>query len=62
MLHSAILTTFIKLPFAITTFVLSISKWPFKTGFTVQIHEHLFFLNRLNIMDSDGFCVPNVVL
>ena len=33
--HSAILSTFIKLPFTIKTFVLSISKWPLKTGFTV---------------------------
>ena len=32
--HSAILSTFIKLPFAIKTFVLSIFEWPFKTGFT----------------------------
>ena len=33
--HSAILSTFIKLPFAIKTFVLSIFDWPLKTGFTV---------------------------
>ena len=33
--HSAILPTFIKLPFAIKTFVLSIIEWPLKTGFTV---------------------------
>ena len=33
--HSAILLTFIKLPFAINAFVLSIFEWPFKTGFTV---------------------------
>ena len=33
--HSAILLTFIKLPFSIKTFVLSIFEWPFKTGFTV---------------------------
>ena len=32
---SAILLTFIKLPFSIKTFVLSISKWPLKTCFTV---------------------------
>ena len=32
--HSAILLTCIKLPFSIKTFVLSISKWPLKTGFT----------------------------
>ena len=32
--HSAILLTFIKLPFSIKTLVLSIFKWPLKTGFT----------------------------
>ena len=31
--HSAILSTFIKLPFAIKTFVLSCFEWPLKTGF-----------------------------
>ena len=33
--HSAILSTFIKLPFVIMIFVLSIFEWPLKTGFTV---------------------------
>ena len=33
--HSAILSTFIKLPFAIKIFILSIFQWPFYTGFTV---------------------------
>ena len=33
--HSAILLTFIKLPFVIKIFVLSNSEWPFYTGFTV---------------------------
>ena len=33
--HSAILLTFIKQPFVIKTFVLSIFEWPFYTGFTV---------------------------
>ena len=33
--HSAILSTFIKLPFSIKTFVLSIFEWLLKTGFTV---------------------------
>ena len=32
--HSAILSTFIKLPFANKIFVLSIFEWPLKTGFT----------------------------
>ena len=32
---SAILYTFIKLPFVIKIFILSIFEWPFYTGFTV---------------------------
>ena len=35
--HSAILLTFIKLPFSIYTFVLYIFEWPLKTGFTVVV-------------------------
>ena len=34
--HSAILSTFIKVPFVINILVLSIFEWPLKTGFTVQ--------------------------
>ena len=37
--HSAILSTFIKLPFVIKIFVLSIFEWPLKTGFTVSHFE-----------------------
>ena len=33
--HSAILSTFIRLPFVIKSFVVSIFEWPIKTGFTV---------------------------
>ena len=33
--HSAILLTFIKVPFVIKIFVLSIFEWPLKTGFIV---------------------------
>ena len=33
--HSAILSTFVKLPFFIKIFVLSIFEWQFYTGFTV---------------------------
>ena len=33
--HSAILLTFIKLPFVIKIFALTIFEWPFYTGFTV---------------------------
>ena len=35
--HSAILLTFIKLPFAIKTFVFTIFEWPLKTVFTVFV-------------------------
>ena len=35
--HSAILLTFIKLPYVIKIFVLSIFEWPLKAGFTVFI-------------------------
>ena len=31
--HSAILSTYIKIPFVVKTFVLSIFEWPFYTGF-----------------------------
>ena len=43
--HSAILLTFIKLPFVIKIFVLSIFEWPFYTGFTVyaSLHEAVHF-------------------
>ena len=37
--HSAILLTFIKLPFVIKIFVLSFFEWPFYTGFTVLQFE-----------------------
>ena len=37
MLHSAILLTFIYIPFVINIFVLSIFEWPFYTGFTELI-------------------------
>ena len=33
--HSAIISTFIMLPFVIKSFVLSIFEWPLYTGFTV---------------------------
>ena len=37
--HSAIRSTFIKLPFVFKTFVLSIFEWPLKTGFTVLLFQ-----------------------
>ena len=44
--HSAILSTFIKLPFDIKIFVLSIFEWPLNTGFNVlyKLYSALFML------------------
>ena len=42
--HSAILLTFIKLPFVINIFVLSIFEWQFYTGFTVMCSVSLIAL------------------
>ena len=39
--HSAILLTFLKQPFAIDTFLLSIFEWPLKTCFTVFLSGRL---------------------
>ena len=47
--HSAILSTFIKLPFVIKTYVLSIFEWPFYTGFTVKAYIKF----NHNIKDAD---------
>ena len=41
--HSVIRLTFIKLPFVIKIFVLSIFEWPFETGFTVSYFEFTRF-------------------
>ena len=38
--HSAILSTFIKLPFVINIFILSIFEWSLKTGFPVISFVH----------------------
>ena len=38
--HSAVLLTFIKLPFAMEFFILSIFEWPFYTGFTVYSKKY----------------------
>ena len=42
--HSAILFTFIKQPFFIKIFVLSVFEWPFYTGFTVYMSCQKAFL------------------
>ena len=48
--HSAILLTFIKLPFVIKIFGLSIFEWPFYTGVTVAVEKCL--KNMLNMFLS----------
>ena len=48
--QSAIHLTFIKLPFVIKTFVLTVFEWPLKTGFTVTLFIYnitLFFFCRV---------------
>ena len=47
--HSAILLIFIKLPFVIKIFVLSIFEWPFYTGFTVFIYAKNFDRKKIQL-------------
>ena len=47
--HSAIPLTFIKLPFVIKIFVLSIFEWPFNTGFTVHDLKDFLYVTGLDI-------------
>ena len=64
--HSAILSTFIKLPFVFKTLVLYIFEWPLKTGFTlikdfklfsdsisqINCHKFLIISNQMSIYNS----------
>ena len=50
--HSAILLTFIKLPFVIKIFVLSIFEWPFYTYFTVRSLNLLMQYSSLAVSSS----------
>ena len=60
--HSAILSTFIMLQFSIKTFVLSILKWPLKTGFTVLHSFQVILLTYCNpvvsTIESDELARP----
>ena len=47
--HSAILSTFIKLPMVIKIFVLSIFEWPFHRGFNVDLF-HAFPLYTISTL------------
>ena len=54
--YSAILSTFIKLPFVFKIFVLSIFEWPLKTGFTVHVWWKITFelrFEKTNNVDPD---------
>ena len=53
--QSSILLTFIKLPFVVKIFVLSIFEWPFYTGFTVGDNNQ----NLMNI--AILFCIIKLV-
>ena len=44
--HSAMLLTFIKLPYVIKIFVLSVFEWPLKTGFTLYLLIILITVNK----------------
>ena len=58
--HSAILLTFIKLPFVIKIFVLSIFEWPFYTGCTVYLNlESLTCDSSICTMDNNSLIVSN---
>ena len=51
--HSAILSTFIQLPFVIKIFVLSLFEWQLKTGFTVCVFVvNVLILVLINIFNS----------
>ena len=57
--HSAILSTFIKLPFVIEIFVLSMFEWPLKTGSTV--YGYLYLVQEMlfeAFQESNDFSKP----
>ena len=56
--HSAILLTFIKLPFVIKIFVLSIFEWPLKTGFTVWSLKFRPLVINVALPDHDTATPP----
>ena len=53
-MHSAILLTFIKLPFVVKIFVLSILEWPFYTGYA-YIGSHA---QKNRFIETDSFEYP----
>ena len=55
--HSAILLTFIKLPFVNKIFVLSIFEWLFYTGFSVCVHIELIRLTLVEHTKTYTKCI-----
>ena len=67
--HSAVLLTFIKLPFVVKIFVLNFFEWPFYTGFTaVSFIQYAFcfiqyafcFINMLFLRYDRCFKISNI--
>ena len=54
--HSAILSTFIKLPFVIKIFVLSILEWRFYTGVTVPCLMNSISFSKIEIIFTIFWC------
>ena len=59
--HSAILLTFIMLPFVIKIFVLSIFEWPFYTGFTVYQLDNSTASNNFTSVQKSFLLKPTKV-
>ena len=57
--HSAILSTFIKLPFVIKIFALLIFEWPLKTSFTVD-KAYLFVTSQSTIFSKTNQDVSRI--
>ena len=58
--HSAILWSFIKLPFVIKIFVLSIFEWLLKTGFTVHSNALGIFIRMKRMKTRKGQLKENL--
>ena len=58
--YSAILSTFIMLPFVILIFVLSVFEWSLKTGFTVHIPSNSLGPDHARWPDLDPNCLQRI--
>ena len=65
--HSAILSTFIKLPSVIKMFVVSIFEWPLRTGFTVTtcipvtLAQNFMISHSLNVYEKFFTAYENII-